>query len=195
MTFPVLQGEHVYARDNRKLAEYTLAVPDGPAGREAVDVRFTYDIDGILLADIRVVSTGHTISSVVSQTVDDESLKTRMKELEKLKVHPREITENKLLLNRLMTLCEESSPRYREYFLGLIAFFERTLEDQDPRKIKRCREQIQESIENFSDREIFDDFDFWGEIYGGGDDGEEQDQEEKPEEDLDFMEFSKKWTN
>ena len=28
VTFPVLQGEHVYARDNRKLAEYTLAVPE-----------------------------------------------------------------------------------------------------------------------------------------------------------------------
>ena len=180
-------------RDNRKLAEYTLAVPDGPAGQEAVDVRFTYDIDGILLADIRVVSTGHTISSVVSQTVDDERLQARMKELEKLKVHPREVTENKLLLNRLMTLCEESSPKDREYFAGLIALFEKTLEDQDPRKIKRCREQIQKSIANFSDREIFDDFDFWGEIYGGGDDGEEQ--EEKPEEDLDFMEFSKKWTS
>ena len=195
VTFPVLQGEHVYARDNRKLAEYTLAVPDGPAGQEAVDVRFTYDIDGILLADIRVVSTDHTISSVVSQTVDDERLQARMKELEKLKVHPREVTENKLLLNRLMTLCEESSPKDREYFTGLIALFEKTLEDQDPRKIKRCREQIQKSIANFSDRELFDDFDFWGEIYGGGDDGEEQEQEEKPEEDLDFMEFSKKWTN
>lgn len=35
VTFPVLQGEHVYARDNRKLAEYTLAVPDGPAGQGA----------------------------------------------------------------------------------------------------------------------------------------------------------------
>lgn len=93
---------------------------------EAVDVRFTYDIDGILLADIRVVSTGHTISSVVSQTVDDERLQARMKELEKLKVHPREVTENKLLLNRLMTLCEESSPKDREYFTGLIALFEKT---------------------------------------------------------------------
>ena len=48
---------------------------------------------------------------------------------------------------------------------------------------------------DLQDRELFDDFDFWGEIYGGGDDGEEQEQEEKPEEDLDFMEFSKKWTN
>ena len=116
-------------------------------------------------------------------------------ELEKLKVHPREVTENKLLLNRLMTLCEESSPKDREFFAGLIALFEKTLEDQDPRKIKRCREQIQKSIANFSDRELFDDFDFWGEIYGGQEEGEEQEQEEKPEEDLDFMEFSKKWTN
>lgn len=195
VTFPVLQGDHVYARDNRKLAEYTLAVPEGPAGREAVDVRFTYDIDGILLADIRVVSTGYAISRVVSQKADDEKLQARIKELEKLKVHPREITENKLLLNRLMTLCEESPPTDREYFSGLIAFFERVLEEQDPRKIKKCREQIRKSIQNFSDREIFDDFDFWGEIYGREEDGEGKEQEEKAEEDSDFMEFSKKWTN
>lgn len=195
VTFPVLQGDHVYARDNRKLAEYTLAVPEGPAGREAVDVRFTYDIDGILLADIRVVSTGYAISRVVSQKADDEKLQARIKELEKLKVHPREITENKLLLNRLMTLCEESPPTDREYFSGLIAFFERVLEEQDPRKIKKCREQIRKSIQNFSHREIFDDFDFWGEIYGREEDGEGKEQEEKAEEDSDFMEFSKKWTN
>ena len=194
VTFPVLQGEHVYARDNRKLAEYTLTVPDGPAGQEALDVRFTYDIDGILLADIQVVSTGHTISSVVSQTVDDERLQARMKELEKLKVHPREVTENKLLLSRLTTLCEECPPSQREYFAGLIALFEKVLEEQNPRKIKKYREQIQDTIDNFSLGEAFDDFDFWGDFYQ--EEGEEEkEQEEKAEEDLDFMEFSKKWTN
>ena len=190
----MLQGEHVYARDNRKLAEYTLTVPDGPAGQEALDVRFTYDIDGILLADIQVVSTGHTISSVVSQTVDDERLQARMKELEKLKVHPREVTENKLLLSRLTTLCEECPPSQREYFAGLIALFEKVLEEQNPRKIKKYREQIQDTIDNFSLGEAFDDFDFWGDFYQ--EEGEEEkEQEEKAEEDLDFMEFSKKWTN
>ena len=158
VAFPVLQGEHVYARDNRKLAEYKLAVPDGAAGKEALDVRFTYDIDGILLADITVVSTGKTISKVVSQSVEDEVLKSRMKELEKLKVHPREKGENRLLLNRLMTLCEECPPQQRDYVAGLISLFEKVLEEQNPRTIKRIRENIQRNLEHFSTGDILDDF-------------------------------------
>ena len=57
----VFQGEHSLCRDNRKLGEYTVRGlrPAAPAGK-SVDVRFTYDLNGILEVETTVVSTGKT---------------------------------------------------------------------------------------------------------------------------------------
>ena len=54
----VHQGENTYAQDNLLLGKIEISVPPKPKGKEAVDVRFTYDINGILVVDTRVVSTG-----------------------------------------------------------------------------------------------------------------------------------------
>lgn len=199
----VLQGEHPYARDNRELARYTIPVPAGPAGKEAVDVRFTYDIDGILIADIQVISTGQTFTKVVSQTMDDKELERRMAELEKLKLHPRNMNENKLLISRLQTLYEEASPEGKAYLGNMLRVFESVLEEQDPRKIKRYRNAISESIANMSPGEFFDEEAFWAvyQDFQDSEEGQEQDGdgegEDKEEEsqDRDFMEYEKKWIN
>lgn len=199
----VLQGEHPYARDNRELARYTIPVPAGTAGKEAVDVRFTYDIDGILIADIQVVSTGQTFTKVVSQTMDDKELERRMAELEKLKLHPRNMNENKLLISRLQTLYEEASPEGKAYLGNMLRVFESVLEEQDPRKIKRYRNAISESIANMSPGEFFDEEAFWAvyQDFQDSEEGQEQDGdgegEDKEEEsqDRDFMEYEKKWIN
>ena len=199
----MLQGEHPYARDNRELARYTIPVPAGPAGKEAVDVRFTYDIDGILIADIQVVSTGQTFTKVVSQTMDDKELERRMAELEKLKLHPRNMNENKLLISRLQTLYEEASPEGKAYLGNMLRVFESVLEEQDPRKIKRYRNAISESIANMSPGEFFDEEAFWAVYQDFQDseegqepdgDGEGEDKEEESQ-DRDFMEYEKKWIN
>ena len=45
----VHQGENTYAQDNLLLGKIEISVPPKPKGKEAVDVRFTYDINGILM--------------------------------------------------------------------------------------------------------------------------------------------------
>jgi molecular chaperone HscC len=55
----VYQGEHSRCQDNRLLGSYTIGplLPDR-AGRQEVDVRFTYDLNGTLEVETTTVSTG-----------------------------------------------------------------------------------------------------------------------------------------
>ncbi|HYQ29898.1 MAG TPA: Hsp70 family protein, partial [Polyangiaceae bacterium] len=57
----VYQGEHSLCAQNQKLGQYELTgIPAGPAGTEAIDVRFTYDMNGVLDVDTTICSTGET---------------------------------------------------------------------------------------------------------------------------------------
>ncbi|MBO5461458.1 MAG: Hsp70 family protein [Ruminococcus sp.] len=159
VTLNILQGEQVYAEDNLKLDVLELSVPKAKKGQEEIDVRFTYDINGILIVDATVISTGKTISKVVSQNVDEKELQRKIQELEKLKVHPKNISENRLIMERLHSLYEEASPDLREQVGMFIRNFEMILEKQDSRKIKRYRSFLKEVIQQ---TEVYDPF---GEIH------------------------------
>ena len=92
----ILQGEHTYEEDNLKLGKVHILVPRKKKGEEAVDVRFTYDINGILTVDVTVISTGRSISKTLSQNMSRDEIEKRMKQLEKLKIHPKDLSENRL---------------------------------------------------------------------------------------------------
>ena len=79
----VHQGENTYAQDNLLLGKIEISVPPKPKGKEAVDVRFTYDINGILVVDTRVVSTGVVKTHIISQKIPEAELEERVRELEK----------------------------------------------------------------------------------------------------------------
>lgn len=142
----ILQGEHAYAEDNISLAKMSVRVPKNKKGEESVDVRFTYDINGILMADITVVSTGKKISKVISESMDEKELQKRIKELEKLKIHPKDISENKYILEKMNVLYEEAPIHMREQIQGAIRYFEYLLNQQDPRSIRKYRKYLEEFI-------------------------------------------------
>ena len=157
----ILQGEHPYAEDNLSLGKMRVMVPKKKRGEEAVDIRFTYDLNGILMADMTVVSTGKTVSKVISQTMDDRELKRRMEELEKLKIHPKNMSENKLIMERLQTLYEEAPMSWRNQIGDYIRYFDNILEQQNPRAIRNYRsflESVIDQVENYDPFESYVDF-------------------------------------
>ncbi len=146
LRFEILQGEHVYAEDNLKLSEISVPVPKKKRGEECADVRFTYDINGILMIDIKVVSTGKEVSKVISQSMSEKEIEKKTAELKKLKVHPKDVAENVLVLERLRALFEEVPPYMREHIQRFIASFEMLLEKQNPRKIEKYRHYLEQVI-------------------------------------------------
>ena len=92
MRFEILQGESMYCRDNISLGAVEIKVPKGPAGKESADVRFTYDINGILEVDIKCNSTGELTKKVIINkniTLTEDEIKAKCADLEKIKILPR----------------------------------------------------------------------------------------------------------
>ena len=152
----ILQGEEPYAEDNVQLGLITTMVPKKKRGQESVDVRFTYDINGILEVEVTVVSTGKSVTKVLSQNMDEKELARRMKQLEKLKVHPKDMTENQLILERLQALYEEALPETRDRLMYHIRNFESTLAEQNPRRIRKYREFLEHMIASLEHYDPFE---------------------------------------
>lgn len=176
----ILQGEHNYADDNVTLGRMSVAVPRNHAGKEAVDLRFTYDINGILIVDVTVVSTQKTITKMISGHMDEEETKRRAAELEKLKVHPKALTENKLILEKLQMLYEEASPNIREQIQEMIRKFEYYLNQQDQRRIRKYRTYLEQVIDQLETYDPFSVFVVLDGMQGG------EEWEESAEEDAEY---------
>ena len=63
----ILQGESRRASENILLGELSVSIPPSPKGEQAIDVRYTYDINGILEVEVTVVSTGDKKKVVIEK--------------------------------------------------------------------------------------------------------------------------------
>jgi molecular chaperone HscC len=149
----VYQGEHSLCRDNTKLGEYTLhGIPAASAGDEAIDVRFSYDLNGILEVDMTVVSTGHTESLVIERApgrMSVEQVEAARATMRTLKFHPREALPNTTALARAESLYTELRGPARELLGAAMRAFRLALEEQVPATIERRRGELMGLVERF----------------------------------------------
>jgi molecular chaperone HscC len=141
----VYQGEHSLCRDNQKLGAYKVAVPPKPAGEESVDVRFTYDLNGILEVETTVVSSGKKETLVIEKSpgrMTRAEVEAARKAMARLKLHPRDALPNTTALARADALYVELSGPARQELGRVIALFRAALEGQDEREIAPLREQL-----------------------------------------------------
>ncbi|MEN8904739.1 MAG: molecular chaperone HscC [Clostridiales bacterium] len=130
----IYQGESRLVKDNIKLGKLNISVPPMLAGKASIDVRFTYDINGILEVQIKSNQTGEVKKKVIlNNEIDmtEEEINKRLKELDEIKIHPRELSINKYLVSRAERLYEESNLEIREIISSELDKFEEILERQD----------------------------------------------------------------
>ena len=150
----VLQGESRFARNNLFLGEMTIEVPRASAGREAVDVTYTYDINSLLEVEVKVVSTGITQKMIIKgadNTMTDEDIARRMEELAYLKIQPRDQEENRLVLLRAERQYEESLGERRRLLDHYINCFEAALKGSDHQEIDDARRTLSEFLDEDED--------------------------------------------
>jgi molecular chaperone HscC len=139
----VFQGEHASCEKNRKLGQYSLRnLPTGPAGSQSIDVRFSYDLNGLLEVDMTVLSTGRRETLVVEQTpgrLTPKQIAESRAALERLKFHPREALPNTTALARADALYVELIGQAREALGHAIAQFRAALDTQDTQTIEEMR--------------------------------------------------------
>jgi molecular chaperone HscC len=146
ITLRVFQGENPLVRNNILLGEIGVKVPKAPAQEQCVDVRFTYDLDGLLEVEVTVVSTGLKERLVIEGNpgvLSKQEIERRLVELAKLKLHPRNDLLNKQLLARAERAYEESLGAMREAISSRLVQFQGTISRQERREIARAREELE----------------------------------------------------
>ena len=137
----VYQGEERYCQDNLELGSVSVPVPSGPKGEEGVNVRFSYDINGILEVEVSVISTSEARRAVFigkDNTMTEEEVKARLEELSSLKLHPHNMEEVRVLVARGERLYAQSMGVLREETGFALDRFQATVEQGAPTDIARA---------------------------------------------------------
>ena len=151
ITVEAFQGENLRPSQNVKIGEVKVGVPLGPAGRESIDVRFTYDVNGALEVEVAVASTGLRERRVFRNetNLSAQELDQRFLALAQIKTPPREQAENRALIARAERLYAESLGAQRERIKRLLADFETALMDQRLRDFDGLRRRFSEALDGF----------------------------------------------
>ena len=149
MNLKVFQGESRKTADNIHLGAVEIALPPDKAGHVQVDVRFTYDINGLLEVDVHVPKTGERRELVIvdEDTAQSADFAQRRAALAALKQLPRDDDANRHALARASRCYEGCLGETREYVGRLISQFEDVLDRQDPREVDRARQLLTESLD------------------------------------------------
>ncbi|MGG4555412.1 molecular chaperone HscC [Paenibacillus humicus] len=147
----IYQGESRLVSNNIKLGELEVDIPPDKAGEQSIDVRFTYDINGILEVEVTTTSTGMKKSIIIEKNpglLTPEDIARRLDELKDIKIHPRERSENRLLLARGERLYEEALGEKREEIAFLLLEFERVLTSQNEQEVKKAAAKLRKQLDH-----------------------------------------------
>jgi len=145
----IYQGEARLVTDNILLGTLKVPLPDYPRDECAVDVRFTYDVNGLLQVEATVRKTQEIVSLIIEGNpglLSETEIAEKLAALSKLKIHPRDRMENRTLLARAERLYQQLRGPEREWFGAQIRLFEVSLGSQEPRRIQADREKFEEVV-------------------------------------------------
>ena len=151
LSVAIFQGESRHCSQNIELGGVELQIPPLKAGQVKVDVRYTYDVNGILDVDIAVADHGIEKNLVIRKLagdVSDAEIERRRLELAALKVHPRDQDQNRLVLERANRLYEQLLGDEREQVGRWLGQFESVLARQDGKEIAAARTQFAAALDS-----------------------------------------------
>ncbi len=181
VTVGIYQGESLNIDDNLFLGEFLLDVPQNLAGKEAINVRFTYDINGILEVEAKVVSTGVKKSKlIINGDLSEEEKNEKIKMLEEIKIQSENKNKDKLLLERANRIYAEIvNTEIRNHISDYLENYQMVVATGDRIRIQKVKEsfsqfldKIDPEINDMSIEDILKDFE---------DEMEEEDMKEEDE--------------
>ena len=177
----IYQGESLNIDDNLFLGNFLIDVPRNIAGKEAINVRFTYDINGILEVEATVVSTGLKKSKlIVNGDLSEEEKNEKIKMLEEIKIQSENKNKDKLLLERANRIYAEIvNTEIRNHISGYLKNYQMVVATGDRIRIQKAKESFSQffdkidlEINDMSIEDILKDFE---------DEMEEEDMKEEDE--------------
>ena len=155
----IYQGEARLVDDNIHLGTLRIPLPQAAHHECGVDVRFTYDVNGLLQVEATVLKTQETAQVLIQGNpglLSDEEIATRLKALADLKIHPRDRLENRTLMARGERLYEQLRGNRREWLGQQILRFEQLLATQDTRSIVVGRKELSSLLDRVEQDKVLD---------------------------------------
>jgi molecular chaperone HscC len=146
----IYQGESRKVDGNLLLGKLeVMGIPRGPAGQQ-IEVCFTYDLNGVLEVEATVVATKKKVSTVITRHAKGgmtaDQIRQAVRDMEKLKTHPRDEAVNRYLLRRAERLFQELGRDERDRLGQLLDGFEAALGLRDPEAIEAHRTALEEFL-------------------------------------------------
>ncbi|MDU2733657.1 MAG: Hsp70 family protein, partial [Mixta calida] len=146
----IYQGEGRRVKDNVYLGEMNIEVPPRGAGEVALDIRFTYTLDGLLEVQCQQIDGPNSARLVIEKVpgqMTAEQIEQSLQKLNDLKRHPRDRQENRDLLLRGSRLFERLLGEERAWIDNVMSVFEQALDSQDERRIADVRQKVCEALD------------------------------------------------
>lgn len=144
----VYQGERPWVRDNIFVDAFEVKLTQ--TGQvQALDVRFSYDINGLLEVDVTLES-GQRHGHVIDRSPTGLSAEARaasQARLASLKIHPRDTLHNRTLLARLERAWMQTLGTEREQIGQWLDEFQSVLGAQQEQPITAARQRLEQALD------------------------------------------------
>ena len=142
----VYQGEGRKVEQCTFLGEFTVKdLPGGDEGQD-IDIRFSYDLNGVLEVEATVVATNQKTQFVIASNtrgLTQEEIDASIERLHQLKPTPREQARWTALLKRAEREYAEAADRHRAILNELMDLFETALLDNDKQMIEKYARHLE----------------------------------------------------
>ena len=151
----IFQGENRLVAENSPLGRMSirnLQHQPGQASPGEVDVRFSYDMNGILEVEVVVVSSGARQAKIIESrpgALDAAQIADAVRRFAPLKIHPRDLLPNRARSERANRLFSELSGAARAALGARVDAFEAALAEQDPRAIQESAAVLDSFLAHF----------------------------------------------
>jgi len=144
----VYQGEELFAKDNILIGQFTLQeVPEAPAGQESIEVKFSYDLNGILKVDAQIIS----IVKQAGIVIDTKSMSRE--EIEAAKDAMQKDWKNSKLVSRVEGIIESAERKMdglkkedKEQIQELLAKLKDALVKEDEELVDKYDEELTDKL-------------------------------------------------
>lgn len=154
MLLRAYQGESPRVANNIHLGDLQVPLSPRPREENPVDVRFTYDVNGLLEVQAHVLADQQRHQLIIERNpgvLSPAAIADCLRALEQLKVHPREQQANLALVARAERLFEELLGRDRQLLQQALLSFQHVLDSQDLRAIADARSGFSQWLTSLED--------------------------------------------
>lgn len=154
----IYQGEQRLCQENIFLGELLVKLPPNKE-HLSIEVRFSYNPNGILDVDVHVPSSGEKLQKVLinhQSVMSAEQIQQARQQLEALKIHPRDTLANKALILKADRLYREMTGDLRSHVAQQTQVFTQALDSQNDHKIREARVQFDRFLKDIEEASLFE---------------------------------------